>query len=74
MTFDEALKLPNRTRVQLLDGKVWRLAIWHKGAQRIGVEVPGEDALRTMELRTLEPARLRLEPDGSCRELPVPRQ
>ncbi len=65
MTFDEALKLPNRTVVKLADGKTGRMAVWHKAKQAIGVEVPGEGLLREVV-----PARLRLEPDGTCVELP----
>jgi hypothetical protein len=66
LTFDDALRLPNRTVVRFLDGRIGKLAVWHMSTKTVGVEVRGEAAPRDVEA-----TRLRLNPDGSCVEIPT---
>jgi hypothetical protein len=65
LTIEDALRLPNRTVVRFLDGRIGRMAVWHMSTKTIGVEVRGEAAPREVEA-----TRLRLELDGSCTEIP----
>jgi hypothetical protein len=64
MTFDEVCRLPNGTPVRLADGRVGRMAAWHKSQQAVGVIVPGEGVLRTLSAE-----QLRLLPDDACEEV-----
>ncbi len=60
MTFEALCKLPNGTPVRLLNDRVGRMAVWHKGERAVGVLMPGDGLLLTVPCDALD-----LLPDGT---------
>ena len=41
MTFEEICALKNRAAIQLADGSIGHIVVWHRGSGMVAIEVPG---------------------------------